>query len=64
MPISMLQHQSASFFDIREYSIHGVHELLLEHWEEFSTCLRLKGPKLLEITALYAELESQSTRRD
>lgn len=40
------------------YNIHGVLELLLQHWEEFSACLRLKGPHLREITALYADVET------
>ena len=40
------------------YNSHGVLELLLEHWEEFSACPRLKGPNLLEITALYADVET------
>ena len=40
------------------YNSHRVLELLLEHWQEFSTCPRLKGPHLLEITALYADLET------
>jgi len=40
------------------YNSHGVLELLLEHWEEFSTCPRLKVPNLLEITALYADVET------
>lgn len=40
------------------YNSHGVLELLLEHWEEFSTCPRLKGPNLLEITALYADVKT------
>ena len=40
------------------YNSHGVLELLLEHWEEFSTCPRLKGPNLLETTALYADVET------
>lgn len=40
------------------YNSHGVLELLLDHWEEFSTCPRLKGPHLLEITALYADAET------
>jgi len=40
------------------YNSHGVLELLLDHWEEFSTCPRLKGPHLLEITALYADVET------
>ncbi len=34
------------------YNSHQVLELFLVHWEEFSTCPRLKGPNLLEITAL------------
>lgn len=40
------------------YNSHKVLELLLGHWEEFSTCPRLKGPNLLEITALYADFET------
>ncbi|KAL8726875.1 MAG: hypothetical protein Q9166_006427 [cf. Caloplaca sp. 2 TL-2023] len=40
------------------YSSHRVLKLLLEHWEEFSTCPRLEGPNLLEITALYADIET------
>jgi len=40
------------------YNSHEVLELLLDHWEEFSTCPRLKGPHLLEITALYADVET------
>ena len=40
------------------YNSHGVLELLLDRWEEFSTCPRLKGPHLLEITALYADVET------
>ena len=37
---------------------HGVLELLLDFWEQFSTCPRLQGPHLLEITALYADVET------
>ncbi|KAL9627831.1 MAG: hypothetical protein Q9204_006302 [Flavoplaca sp. TL-2023a] len=40
------------------YNSHGSLKLLLEHWEEFSTCPRLKGPNLLEIAALYADVET------
>lgn len=40
------------------YNSHGILKLLLEHWEEFSTCPRLKGPNLLEIAALYADVET------
>lgn len=40
------------------YNSHGVLELLLDHWEEFSTCPRLKSPHLIEITALYADVET------
>lgn len=40
------------------YNSHRVLELLLEHWEEFSTCPRLKGPNLIEVTALYADVET------
>ena len=40
------------------YNIHGILELLLEHWEEFNACLRLRGPNLLEITALSADIET------
>ena len=40
------------------YNSHGVLELLLDHWEEFSTCPRLKGPHLIEIAILYADVES------
>ena len=40
------------------YNSHQVLELFLVHWEEFSTCPRLKGPNLLEITALYADVET------
>lgn len=40
------------------YNSHGVLELLLEHWKEFSTCPRLKGPNLIEITALYADVKT------
>lgn len=40
------------------YNSHGVLKLLLDHWEEFSTCPYLKGLHLLEITALYADVET------
>lgn len=38
------------------YNSHEVLRLLLERWDEFSACPRLKGPHLLEITALYADV--------
>lgn len=40
------------------YNSHRVLKLLLERWEEFSTCPRLQGPHLLEITALYGDVET------
>ena len=40
------------------YNSHVVPELLLAHWEEFSTCPRLQGFNLLETTALYADVET------
>ncbi|KAF4636355.1 hypothetical protein G7Y89_g1727 [Cudoniella acicularis] len=40
------------------YNSHGVLQLLLDRWEEFSACPRLKGPNLLEIVALYADVET------
>ncbi|CZT47714.1 related to ankyrin [Rhynchosporium secalis] len=40
------------------YNSHAVLGLLLDRWEEFSSCPRLQGPHLLEITALYADLET------
>ncbi len=40
------------------YNSHGVLKLFLEHWEEFNAYPRLKGPNLIEITALYADVET------
>ena len=40
------------------YNSHRVLKLLLDRWEEFSTYPHLKGPHLLEITALYADVET------
>ncbi|KAH7310568.1 ankyrin repeat-containing domain protein [Stachybotrys elegans] len=37
---------------------HGVLSLLLERWDHYSTCPRLKGPHLLRITAEYADLDT------
>ncbi|KAI9675828.1 MAG: hypothetical protein M1829_003254 [Trizodia sp. TS-e1964] len=35
---------------------HNVLSLLLERWDEYSECPRLKGPHLLQIAALYADV--------
>ncbi|KAM0517681.1 hypothetical protein ACHAPE_004654 [Trichoderma viride] len=40
------------------HNSHHVLQLLLERWHEYFECLRLKGPHLLNITALYADLET------
>ena len=40
------------------YDRHGFFSLLLERWEEFSTCPHLEGLRLFEITALYADVET------
>ncbi|KAJ5381152.1 ankyrin repeat containing protein [Penicillium cataractarum] len=37
---------------------HNVLRLLLERWAEYSECPRLKGPHLLQIAALYADIET------
>lgn len=39
------------------YNSHRVLKLLLERLEEFGIYPRLRGPNLLEITALYADVE-------
>lgn len=40
------------------YNSHNVLRLLLERWFEFTTCPRVKSPHLLELTAMYADLET------
>jgi ankyrin repeat protein len=40
------------------YNSHNVLRLILDRWHEYSTCPRLKGPHLLQITSLYADLET------
>lgn len=40
------------------HNSHNVLQLLLDRWQGYSTCPRLKGPHLLQITALYADLET------
>ena len=40
------------------YNSHEVLQLLLDRWLEYSVCLRLKGPHLLQIAALYADIET------
>jgi ankyrin repeat protein len=40
------------------YNSHGVLQLLLDRWFEYSECPRLKGPHLLQITGLYADIET------
>ncbi|QMW35522.1 hypothetical protein G4B84_011013 [Aspergillus flavus NRRL3357] len=40
------------------YNSHNVLRLILDRWHEYSTCPRLKGPHLLQIAALYADLET------
>ncbi|KAL9619064.1 MAG: hypothetical protein Q9160_006319 [Pyrenula sp. 1 TL-2023] len=55
--IANISHQTALTTAIM-YNSHGVLELLLDHWEEFSTCPRLRGPDLVEVTALYADVET------
>lgn len=37
---------------------HNVLRLLLDRWAEYSECPRLKGPHLLQITALYADIKT------
>lgn len=37
---------------------HNVLRLLLEHWTEYSECPRLKGPHLLQVAALYGDVET------
>lgn len=40
------------------YNSHGVLQLLLDRWFEYSECPRLKGPHLLQIAALYADIKT------
>ncbi len=40
------------------YNSYNVLQLLLDRWFEFSECPRLKGPHLLPIVALYADLRT------
>ena len=40
------------------YNSHNVLRLILDHWREYSDCPRLKGPNLLQIAALYADIET------
>jgi hypothetical protein len=42
------------------YNNHGVLQLLLDRWFEYSECPRLKGPHLLELVAQYADLKTLS----
>ena len=37
---------------------HNVLRLLLERWSEYSECPRLKGPHLLQVAALYGDVET------
>lgn len=40
------------------YNSHDVLQLLLDRWFEYSACPRLKGPHLLQIAALYADIKT------
>lgn len=40
------------------YNSHSVLSLLLDRWFEYSVCPRLQGPHLLQIAALYANIET------
>ena len=40
------------------YNSHNVLRLLLDRWFQYSGCPRLTGPHLLQIAALYADIES------
>ena len=42
------------------YNSHNVLRLLLDRWFEYSECPRLTGPHLLQIVALYADIETVS----
>ena len=42
------------------HNSHNILQLLLDRWFEYSECPRLKGPDLLQIVALYADIETMS----
>jgi ankyrin repeat protein len=42
------------------FNSHNVLRLLLDRWSEYSVCPRLTGPHLLEIVALYADIETMT----
>lgn len=42
------------------YNNHNVLQLLLDRWDEYSECPRLKGPHLLSLVAQYADLRTIS----
>ncbi|KAL8921836.1 MAG: hypothetical protein Q9172_003827 [Xanthocarpia lactea] len=42
------------------YNSHNVLKLLLDRWFEYTECPRLRGPDLLQIVALYADIETMS----
>ncbi|KAI4093490.1 MAG: hypothetical protein LQ344_002903 [Seirophora lacunosa] len=42
------------------FNSHNVLQLLLDRWFEYSECPRLKGPHLLQITALYADARTMA----
>lgn len=40
------------------YNSHTILRLILGRWHEYPACLRLKGPHLLQIAAMYADIET------
>lgn len=46
------------------YNSHNILRLLLDRWFEYSVCPRLTGPHLLQIVALYADVETISILTD
>lgn len=40
------------------HNSHSVLRLILDRWHEYTDCPRLKGPHLLHITAVYADIET------
>jgi ankyrin repeat protein len=40
------------------YNSHNVLRLILDRWHEYSICPRLKGPHLLQVAALHADIET------
>ena len=42
------------------YNSHNVLQLLLDRWFEYSECPHLKGPDLLQICALYGDMETMA----